>query len=357
LSALFQPLRLRDVEFRNRIGLSPMCMYSCEERDGLANEWHTLHLGARAAGGCGLVMTEATAVSAEGRISPQDLGLWSDAHAEALVPAVRAVTRQGAVAGVQLAHAGRKSGTFRPWSEVRGYVPEPEWTLPRLAPSPVAFRDGAPTPTELDTAGIARLVASFVDAAVRALEIGFELVELHSAHGYLMHQFLSPVSNRRTDGYGGSFEGRTRFHREVVEAVRRVWPERLPLAVRVSATDWVEGGWTTEETVELARMLGPMGVDLFDCSSGGSVPEAEVPVGPGYQVPFAEAVRREAGMASAAVGLITEPDLAEAIVAEGRADMVFLGRELLRDPHWPMRAAQQLGAVPPWPPQYAWAVG
>lgn len=350
-------MRLRDIEFRNRIGLSPMCMYSCEQRDGMANEWHVLHLGARAAGGCGLVMTEATAVSAEGRISPEDLGLWSDSHAEALAPAVRAVTAQGAVAAVQLAHAGRKSGTYRPWSPVRGYVPAPEWTLARLAPSPVVFREGAPTPTELDEPGIARLVAAFADAAQRALEIGFELVELHSAHGYLMHQFLSPISNRRTDDYGGSFAGRTRFHREVVGAVRRVWPERLPLAVRISATDWADGGWTLEETVELARTLGPLGVDLFDCSSGGSVPEAEVPVGPGYQVPFAEAVRRQAGMASAAVGLITDPAEAEAIVAEGRADLVFLGRELLRDPHWPIRAAKELGADPPWPPQYAWAVG
>ena len=323
----------------------------------MANEWHVLHLGARAAGGCGLVMTEATAVSDEGRISPEDLGLWSDSHAEALAPAVRGVKARGAVAAVQLAHAGRKSGTYRPWSPVRGYVPAPEWTLPRLAPSPVEFREGAPTPTELDEAGIARLVAAFADAARRALEIGFELVELHSAHGYLMHQFLSPISNRRADGYGGSFAGRTRFHREVVGAVRRVWPERLPLAVRISATDWVEGGWTLDETVELARTLGPLGVDLFDCSSGGSVPEAEVPVGPGYQVPFAEAVRRQAGMASAAVGQITSPSEAEVIVAEGRADMVFLGRELLRDPHWPIRAAKELGADLPWPPQYAWAVG
>jgi 2,4-dienoyl-CoA reductase-like NADH-dependent reductase (Old Yellow Enzyme family) len=358
MAALFEPIVLRGTTLRNRVALSPMCTYSCESCDGMATDWHVVHLGARAAGGCGLVMAEATAVAADGRISPQDLGIWSDDHVGPLAQVAGAVRSLGAVPAIQLAHAGRKAGTHRPWSPVRGYLPSGDgpglWPFERLAPSPLPFREGAPMPVAVDPA---QVVEWFVSATRRAMAAGFEVVELHSAHGYLLHQFLSPLSNHRTDGYGGSFEGRTRLHRELVAAVRAVWPEVRPLFMRVSATDWAEGGWTPDETVELARALRPLGLDLMDCSSGGTLPDAVVPVGPGYQVGFAERVRRETGMAAGAVGLITEAAQAEAIVADGRADLVFLGREMLRDPHWALRAARELGADPPWPPQYAWAVG
>ncbi|MCW5940069.1 MAG: NADH:flavin oxidoreductase/NADH oxidase [Fimbriimonadaceae bacterium] len=358
MAALFEPLSLRGTTLRNRVALSPMCTYSCEACDGLATDWHVVHLGARAVGGCGLVMAEATAVTADGRISPQDLGIWSDDHVGPLARVAEAVRALGAVPAIQLAHAGRKAGTHRPWSPVRGYLPPGDgpgsWPFERLGPSPVPFREGAPSPVSVDPG---QVVEWFVASTRRALAAGFEVVELHSAHGYLLHQFLSPLSNQRTDGYGGSFEGRTRLHRELVTAVREVWPDDRPLFMRVSATDWAEGGWTPDETVELARVLRPLGLDLMDCSSGGTLPDAVVPVGPGYQVEFAERVRRETGMSTGAVGLITEPAQAEAIVAEGRADLVFLGREMLRDPHWALRAARELGADPPWPSQYAWAVG
>lgn len=349
---LFAPLRLRDVTLRNRIALSPMCQYSCEERDGMAGEWHLVHYGARAAGGAGLVLVEATAVEPRGRISPHDLGLWHDGQAEALARVARCVARHGAVPGIQLAHAGRKASTWRPW-EGRGPLP-PErggWTV--VGPSPIPFDDGYPTPVPLDEEGIAAVIAAFTAAAGRALAAGFQVVEIHAAHGYLLHEFLSPLANRRTDRHGGSFENRIRLLLEVVDAVRRVWPERLPLLVRLSATDWAEGGWDPDQTVALARRLAAHGVDLVDCSSGGLLPRVPIPAAPGYQVPFAARVRREAGIATGAVGLITRPEQADAIVRAGEADLVLLGRVLLREPTWPLRAAHQLGwADAPWPVQY-----
>jgi 2,4-dienoyl-CoA reductase-like NADH-dependent reductase (Old Yellow Enzyme family) len=350
IDVLFTSYQLRDIELRNRIGVSPMCQYSSE--DGFANDWHRVHLGAFATGGAGLVMTEATAVAPEGRISPQDLGIWDDAH----IPFLRSITEfvhaQGAVAGVQLAHAGRKASTRRPW-EGRGAVPpedggwEPVW-----APSAIPFADGYPHPDALDEAGMRRVIDAFRASAERTREAGFRVVEVHAAHGYLLHEFLSPLSNQRTDDYGGSFESRMRFPLEVISAVRDVWPERLPLLVRISASDWAEGGSDLEQSVEFARRLREHGVDLVDCSSGGLIPNAKIEVGPGYQVPFAERIRREAEIATAAVGLITEPEQAEAIVREGRADLVLLGRELLRQPRWPFLAAHRLGAEAAWPPQY-----
>jgi len=346
---LLDPLPLRGVTFPNRIFVSPMCQYS--SADGFANDWHLVHLGSRAVGGAGLVMTEATAVTADGRISPEDLGIWKDEHAEMLARIVRFIHGQGSHAGMQLAHAGRKGSTWRPWAGKPGSVPPAEggWTAP--APSAVAF-EGYATPAALDEAGIRTVIAAFGAAARRAREAGFRVLEVHAAHGYLIHQFLSPLSNRRTDGWGGSFENRTRFAREVVEAVRREWPERQPLFIRVSATDWVEGGWDPEQTVELARRVKPLGVDLVDCSSGGLVAHAKIPVAPGYHVPFAEQVRREAAIPTAAVGLITGAAQADAIVREGRADAVLLARQLLRDPCWPLHAAAELGRAAAWPAQY-----
>ncbi len=350
MSALFSRLTQRGVTLRNRIVVSPMCQYSCT--DGFATDWHLVHLGARAVGGAAVVMTEATAVEARGRISPHDLGLWQDAHIEPLARVTRFVRTHGAVAGVQLAHAGRTASTARPWE---GGAPVPVafggW-LP-VAPSSIRFAEIHPVPLELDAAGISEVVAGFIGAANRALEAGFELVEVHAAHGYLLHQFLSPLSNRRSDRYGGSFENRTRLLLEVVDGVRSVWPERLPLWVRVSATDWAEAdGWDLPQTIELARLLKGHGVDLFDCSSGGTLGQTRIPWAPGYQVPFAESVRRETGLATGAVGMITQPDQAERIVAQGRADVVLLGRALLRDPDWPLHAARLLGASADWPPQY-----
>lgn len=348
---LFAPLTLREVTLRNRIAVSPMCQYSAE--DGLANDWHLVHLGARAAGGAGLVIAEATAVEARGRISPQDLGLWDDRHVEPLARIARFVSAQGAVPGIQLAHAGRKASTRRPWEGGGPLAPrEGGWEV--VGPSPIAFAEDYPVPVPLDEEGIRGVVRAFRDAAARALAAGFQVLEIHAAHGYLLHQFLSPLSNRRADRYGGAFENRIRLLCEVVEAVRAVWPERLPLFLRISATDWAEGGWDVEQSVELARRVRGLGVDLVDCSSGGIVPGVPVPARPGYQVPFAERIRREAGVATGAVGLITEPEQADAILREGKADLVLLARELLRNPHWPLHAAHRLG-VPeraPWPPQY-----
>jgi len=350
MSALFSPLTQRGVTLRNRIVVSPMCQYSCT--DGLATDWHLVHLGARAVGGAAVVMAEATAVEARGRISPQDLGIWSDAHVAPLARAAAFLKGQGAVPAVQLAHAGRKASTARPWEGGHPVAPgQGGW--PVVGASPLAFAAGHPVPAALDPAGLAAVVQAFVAAAQRALAAGFELVEIHSAHGYLLHQFLSPLSNQRTDRYGGSFENRIRLLTEVVAAVRGVWPERLPLWVRVSATDWAEaGGWDLPQTVALARVLQGLGVDLLDCSSGGTLAHAKIPAGPGFQVPFAEAVRREAGLATGAVGFITDPRQAEAIVAGGRADVVLLARQFLRDPYWPLHAAQALGFDLPWPLQY-----
>jgi len=346
---LFAPLTLRGLTLRNRVAVSPMCQYS--SNDGLANDWHLVHLGARAVGGAGLVLLEATAVVPEGRISPRDLGLWDDRHVEMLARIVAFLRAQGAAAGVQLAHAGRKASTRVPW-EGRGTVPPAEGGWQTVAPSALPFSDDYPKPEALDLAGIRRVIDGFRAAARRALAAGFQVIELHAAHGYLLHQFLSPLSNRRDDAYGGSFEHRVRLTLEVADAVRAEWPGELPLFARVSATDWAEGGWDEEQTVALARLLGERGVDLVDCSTGGLVPGATIPVGPGYQVRFAERVRREAGVATGAVGLITTPEQADAIVRAGQADLVLLARQLLRDPHWPLRASKALGTPMPWPVQY-----
>lgn len=304
-----------------------------------------VHLGSRAVGGAGLILAEATAVEPAGRISPGDLGLWQDAHIAAFAPITAFLAEHGAVPGVQLAHAGRKASTYGPWAGARGAVPVADGGWQVVGPTAEPFSAEHPVPEALDGEGIARIVEAFARAAQRALEAGFRVVEVHAAHGYLLHEFLSPLANRREDAYGGSFEGRTRFIREVVAAVRERWPEDLPLLVRVSATDWAEGGWTGDDTVRLARELAPLGVDLMDCSSGGIVPGVEIPVAPGYQTTFAERVRREAGVASGAVGLITEPRQANALVREGRADLVLLARELLRNPYWPLQAAAELGAA------------
>jgi 2,4-dienoyl-CoA reductase-like NADH-dependent reductase (Old Yellow Enzyme family) len=347
---LFSRFQLRSVEFSNRIGVSPMCQYSSQ--GGFATDWHLVHLGSRAQGGAGLVTLEAAAVSPEGRISPGDLGIWKDEHIPSLRRIAEFVHSQGARAGMQLAHAGRKASTASPF-EGHGLVLPADGGWQPVAPSAIAF---APTdyalPAALDHAGIAAVVEAFRNAARRALDAGFDFVEVHAAHGYLLHEFLSPLSNLRTDQYGGSFDNRIRVVLDVVDAVRSVWPERLPLFVRISATDWAEGGWNPDESVEFARRLRDRGVDLMDCSSGGNVADAKIPVAPGYQVGFAARIRREAGIATAAVGLITEPAQANALIAEGQADLVFLARAMLRDPYWPLHAAAALGETVSWPKQY-----
>ncbi len=346
---LFSSFELRSVRFANRIGVSPMCEYSSE--DGFANDWHLVHLGCRAQGGAGLVMTEAAAVLPEGRISPDDLGIWKDAHLPALERIARFTHAQGARTGVQLAHAGRKASMRSPFAG-ESLAPPAEGGWQPVGPSAVAFGPGYAMPQELDQPGIDAVVEGFRQAARRALACGFDVVEIHAAHGYLLHEFLSPLANRRTDGYGGSLKNRARLLMEVASAVRAEWPEHLPLFVRISATDWVEGGWNADESVELARMLRGVGVDLVDVSSGGQTPDAKIPVGPGFQVEFAARIRREAGMATAAVGLITEPAQANGIVERGEADLVFLAREMLRDPYWPLHAAAALGEEISWPKQY-----
>ncbi|HWQ07982.1 MAG TPA: NADH:flavin oxidoreductase/NADH oxidase [Holophaga sp.] len=348
---LFDPLVLRGLSLPNRIAVSPMCQYSAPE--SRPTDWHLVHLGGLAQGGAGLILMEATAVEPEGRISPLDLGLWEDGQIEGLARLVRFMASQGSVPGIQLAHAGRKACTRPPWLGGSGTIPAADGGWTPVAPSPLPFDEGWAVPAALDEAGIAALVRAFAAAAERALRGGFQVAELHAAHGYLLHQFLSPLANTRTDRFGGSFENRARFLRETVDAVRRVWPERLPLLVRISATDWAEGGWTPEESAALCRDLRQRGVDLVDVSSGGMIPRAKIPLAPGYQVPFAEQVRREAGVPTGAVGLITEPAQAEAILQREQADLVLLGREFLRNPRWPLRAAQELGAVVPWPAQYA----
>ena len=349
MSALFQPLRLREVTLRNRIAVSPMCQYSA--REGSPTDWHLVHLGSRAVGGAGLVLAEASAVSPEGRISPDDTGLWSEAHVEAWAPIARFVEEQGAVAGIQLAHAGRKASTDAPWHGGRPVGEDAGGWRP-VGPSPLAFADGYPVPRELSAGEIEAVVGAFRDSARRAEEAGFRLVEIHMAHGYLLHQFLSPLTNRRSDAYGGSLENRMRFPLEVARAVREAFPVERPVFARVSATDWVEGGWDLEQSVAFAVELREAGVDLVDCSSGGTVPDARVPLAPGYQVPFAAAIRERARIATGAVGLLTEPAQAEAIVAEGKADLVLLARQMLRDPYWPLHAARALGAEARWPVQY-----
>ena len=350
MTHLFDPLAIRDLRFANRVFVSPMCEYS--STDGFASDWHFVHLGSRAVGGAGLVLTEATAVLPEGRISPQDLGIWKDEHVEPLARIVRFIHEQGSVAGMQLAHAGRKASTYAPWAG-HGTVPESEggWSNV-VAPSALPFTDGYPMPRALSVDGIQNVVSGFAAAARHACEAGFRVIEIHAAHGYLLHEFLSPLSNRRTDAYGGSFENRTRILREVVAAVRGSWPERAPVFVRISATDWIEGGWDIQQSVELARQLKELGADLIDCSSGGNVPDAEIPVGPGYQTPFAEQIRREANILTGAVGMITSPIQAEHILVTGQADAIIIARELLRDPYWPLRAARELVQPISWPVQY-----
>jgi 2,4-dienoyl-CoA reductase-like NADH-dependent reductase (Old Yellow Enzyme family) len=344
---LFEPLTLRGTTFRNRLWVSPMCQYSAVE--GQPNDWHLVHLGQFAVGGFGLVMTEATAVSPEGRISPGDAGLWHAGQTAGWARVVAFLHAHGAVAGMQLAHAGRKASTRVPW-QGEGTVPVEEGGWPPLAPSPVAF-PGYVVPAALDEAGLVRVRDDFVAAARRALAAGFDLVEVHAAHGYLLHEFLSPLSNRRDDAYGGSLENRMRLLLEVAAAVRAVWPEDRPVLVRISATDWADGGWTPDEAVVLAGELAGVGVDLVDTSSGGLVP-ASIPLGPGYQVPFAGRIRREAGVPTASVGLITEADQAQRVVGTGEADAVLLARAALRDPHAPLRWAEQLGQDVSWPSQY-----
>jgi 2,4-dienoyl-CoA reductase-like NADH-dependent reductase (Old Yellow Enzyme family) len=350
MAHLFDPLTIRDLTFPNRVFVSPMCEYSSV--DGFASDWHLVHLGSRAVGGAGLVLTEATAVLPEGRISPQDLGIWSDAHVDLLGRIVRFVHDQGSVAGMQLAHAGRKASTQRPWEGHRALsLDEGGWTKV-VAPSALPFNDVYPMPQALTAEGIREVIDGFVAAARRAWAAGFRVIEIHAAHGYLLHEFLSPLSNRRDDEYGGSFANRTRLLREVVAAVRTVWPEGAPLFVRISATDWVDDGWDVEQSIELVRRLKPLGVDLIDCSSGGNAAQAKIPIGPGYQTPFADRIRRETGMLTGAVGLIVSPQQAEQIVGTGQADAVIIARELLRDPYWPLRAARELGQTAAWPVQY-----
>src|SRR5881398_3615595 len=350
MPGLFDPLAIREVKFANRMFVSPMCQYS--SHDGFANDWHFVHLGSRAVGCAGLVLTEATAVLPEGRISPEDLGIWNDEHIEMLSRIVSFIHEQGSVAGMQLAHAGRKASTRRPW-EGSGAIPEAEGGWKKVvAPSALPFAESYPMPQALTNDGIQIVVAAFAAAARRACQAGFRVIEIHAAHGYLIHEFLSPLSNKRSDDYGGSFENRTRLCLEIVAAVRSAWPKELPLFVRISATDWIDGGWDIEQSIKLAGQLKEMGVDLIDCSSGGNVAHAKVPVGSGYQTAFAEQIRREAEVMTGAVGMITSPMQAEHIIRTGQADAVVMAREFLRDPYWPLRAARELEQPIAWPVQY-----
>jgi len=353
MTRLFDPFTLRGITFRNRVFVSPMCQYSSD--DGLPVPWHFVHLGSRAVGGASLVFVEASGVSPEGRITFWDSGIWSQRHADAFRPIAQFIEAQGAVAGIQLAHAGRKASTDKPWLGGRVIAEGPHsWTT--LAPSAIPFREGEPVPHALTLAEIDEVVAQFVRAAQYALDAGFRVIEIHAAHGYLLHQFLSPMSNARDDEYGGSLENRMRLTLRITKAIREVMPDELPLFVRISASDWVDGGWTIDDSVVLARELKTLGVDLIDCSSGGNVPNAKIELMPGYQVPFATRIRRDAEIATGAVGLITEAEQADEIISSGRADALLLARALLRDPYWPMHAAKKLGATAPWPPQYERAV-
>lgn len=351
--ALFDPLAQRSLTLRNRVVVSPMCQYSAV--DGVPDDWHLVNLGSRAVGGAALVIAEATGVSPEGRISPADTGLWNDAQARAWARIAAFIGKQGSIAGIQLAHAGRKASTAPPWDGGKA-VAEQDGGWQVFAPSALAFNADYPFPQALDEAGIAKGIADFRASAVRALESGFELIELHAAHGYLLHQFLSPLSNLRDDRWGGNFENRTRLVRDTLSALREVWPERYPLWLRISATDWAEGGWDIEQSIELSRIVRGLGVDLVDVSSGGLVANAKIPVAPGYQVGFAARIRKEAGIATGAVGMITEPQQAQDIIVNGEADVVLLAREELRDPYWPRRAAKALGVEIEAPLQYgrAW---
>ncbi|RFS26821.1 NADPH dehydrogenase NamA [Chitinophaga silvatica] len=349
MSNLFSPLKLGDVELRNRITVSPMCEYSSE--DGFANNWHLVHLGSRAIGGAGLIITEATAVSPEGRISKYDLGIWKDEHIEKLKEITTFIHEHGAVAGIQLAHAGRKASTVRPWEGSRALpVEDGGWQV--YGPSAIPFNEVYPLPEALTLEGIKKVIADFKSAAIRADKAGFKVIELHGAHGYLHHTFLSPLSNQRTDNYGGSFENRIRMTLETVEAIREVWPVPRPLIVRISATDWAEGGWNIEESIKLAAILKDKGVDLIDCSSGGLVAHQQIKIGPLYQTHFAEQIKKETGIRTGAVGLITTAEEAASIIDSGRSDLVLMARELLRDPYFPLHAAFKLGVDVSWPIQY-----
>lgn len=349
---LMSPLKIRGLTFKNRIGMSPMCQYSAI--DGMANDWHLVHLGSRAAGGVGLVMVEATGVTSQGRISPGDMGIWDDKHIEPLARIARFVKTQGAMAGIQIAHAGRKASCKEPWKG-GGALSEQEGAWQVVAPSAIRFSETYPHPVALDEAGIKEIVLAFEKSANRALKAGFEVIEIHAAHGYLLHEFLSPLSNQRTDSYGGSFENRTRLLREVCTAVRRVMPDELPLFVRISATDWAEGGWDINQSVELAKILKELGVDLIDVSSGGMLPKVQIPIGKGYQVPFAQEIRDKADILTAAVGLITDAEQANEIVTSGQADIVLLGRELLKEPYWAIKAEHAMDQEMQWPLQYGYA--
>jgi len=348
MSKLFSVLQLREIEFKNRIFVSPMCQYSSQ--NGMPTDWHLVHLGSRAVGGAGLVMVEATAITPEGRISPGDSGIWSDDHARAFQPITSFIKSQGAVPAIQIAHAGRKASTDVPWRGGKS-LGKSEGAWETIAPSPVPFGH-YPAPREMTPQDISAVVSQFADAARRSLNAGFEVIEIHMAHGYLLHEFLSPLSNHREDEYGGSLDGRVNVPMQVAQAVRQVWPDHLPVFVRISATDWAEGGWDLAQSIEFSARLQTVGVDLIDCSSGGLVPGVTIPVGQGYQVPFAAAIRKEVGIATGAVGMITEAQQAEQIVSGGEADAVFLARAMLRDPYWPLHAAKNLGVEIPWPVQY-----
>jgi 2,4-dienoyl-CoA reductase-like NADH-dependent reductase (Old Yellow Enzyme family) len=351
---LFTPLSIRGVTLRNRVAMSPMCQYSSQ--DGFANDWHLVHLGSRAVGGVGLVMVEATAVSPEGRITPADMGLWSDEHIGPLARIVQFVQSQGAVPGIQLAHAGRKASCDVPWNGGKSLKAPQEggWTV--SGPSPIPFSEGDPVPRSLDEAGIDDVVAAFEAAARRAMAAGFRIIEIHAAHGYLLHEFLSPLSNNRTDRYGGSLENRMRLLLRVAHRLRSTCPDRMPLFVRISATDWVPGGWDIEQSVVLAGLLRDLGVDLIDVSSGAILPNVKIPVGPGFQAPLASRIRREAGIMTGAVGMLTEVAQSRALITQGDADLVLLGRELLREPYWALKAETLLGGEPPWPVPYGYAI-
>ncbi len=349
MAELFNPLIVRRVRFRNRIFVSPMCQYSSEE--GMPNNWHLVHLGSRAVGGAGLVVVEASAVSPEGRISPRDSGLWSEAHADAFRPIASFIRDQGAIPGIQLAHAGRKASVHVPWKGGGPLAPS-EGAWQTLAPSPIPFSPSHPAPRALTEQQMDQIAEQFRASTRLALRAGFEVIEIHMAHGYLLHEFLSPLANRRQDRYGGDFENRIRFPLRIAEAVRQAWPEQLPLFVRISASDWAPEAWDIEQSVRFSRRLGELGVDLIDCSSGGIAPSIQIPLKPGYQVPFAARIRQETGLATGAVGLITEPQQAEQIISSGQADVVFLARAMLRDPYWALHAAQALAVDVPWPDQY-----
>lgn len=349
MSALFEPLIIKNVRLKNRIGVSPMCQYS--SINGFANDWHLVHLGSRAVGGAGLVIMEATAVSPEGRITPADMGIWDDAHINELSRIAGFINTQGSTAGIQLGHAGRKASTREPWVN-RKLIPENEGGWQVLAPSPVPFAEGFGQPLEMSGLDLDKVIGDFKSAARRAVTAGFKVVEIHAAHGYLIHEFLSPLSNFRTDEYGGSFENRVRLLTEILSSVKEVWPAEYPLFVRISATDWAEGGWDLHDSIRLAGILRSAGVDVIDCSTGGNLPVAKIPVGPGYQVPFAEAIKKDTGIMTAAVGFIEDAVQAEEIIASGKADLVLLAREMLREPYFALKAAQTLNADLSWPVQY-----